>query len=180
MNFEKCFIEGIIICKPNIINDERGFFSETYRKDLLKNISNKEIEFCQTNTSESIFGTIRGLHFQKPPNSQSKLISVVRGEILDVVVDLRKNSKTFGKVFSIILNSKNNFQIFIPRGFAHGFSVLSKNARIIYHVDEYYNKESESGIYPLDNKLSIDWRLKKSEIILSDKDVLLPKFDKYE
>ena len=178
MKIENSYIDGLVICKPNIIHDERGFFCETFRKDLLEDHINMELNFCQSNSSESIFGTIRGLHFQVEPFSQSKLISVSNGEILDVAVDLRKNSKTYGKYFSIILNSKNNFQMFIPKGFAHGFSVLSNSARISYQVDSYYDAKSERGLFPLDSSLNIDWKLKKKDMILSERDLSLPKFKK--
>ena len=135
MEFEKVEIEGLILCKPKLINDNRGFFSETFRKDLLENTIKQKINFCQSNTSESKYGTIRGLHFQASPSSQTKLVSVSKGEILDVALDIRKNSITYGKFYSVILDDKNNFQLYIPPGFAHGFSVLSKEARVHYQVD---------------------------------------------
>ena len=135
MEFEKVEIEGLILCKPKLINDNRGFFSETFRKDLLENTIKQKINFCQSNTSESKYGTIRGLHFQASPSSQTKLVSVSKGKILDVALDIRKNSITYGKFYSVILDDKNNFQLYIPAGFAHGFSVLSKEARVHYQVD---------------------------------------------
>ena len=112
MEFEKVEIEGLILCKPKLINDDRGFFSELFRKDLLENTLKQKINFCQSNTSESKYGTIRGLHFQTSPSSQTKLVSVSKGQILDVALDIRKNSKTYGKFYSIILNDNNNFQFF--------------------------------------------------------------------
>ena len=121
MEFEKVEIEGLILCKPKLINDNRGFFSEIFRKDLLESTIKQKINFCQSNTSESKYGTIRGLHFQASPSSQTKLVSVSKGEILDVALDIRKNSKTYGKFYSVILNDNNNFQLYIPPGFAHGF-----------------------------------------------------------
>ena len=178
MKFEKCEIEGLVICKPRIINDKRGFFTETFRKNLFDNFIGKKSSFCQTNCSESAYGTIRGLHFQISPSSQSKLVSVQSGEILDVVLDLRKNSKTFGKCFSLLLNDKNNYQFFIPCGFAHGFSVLSDKARVQYLVDNYYDKKNEFGINPLDKGLNIDWKVENP--ILSNKDISSPNFDKYQ
>jgi len=176
MKFETCEIKGLIICKPKIINDKRGFFTETFRKDLFDNFIGEISSFRQTNCSESNYGTIRGLHFQISPSSQSKLVSVQRGEILDVALDLRRNSKTFGKYFCIILNDINNYQFFIPSGFAHGFSVLSNKARVQYMVDNFYDKKNEYGINPLDEDLNIDWKVK--DPIISEKDITNPNFDK--
>ena len=176
MDFKKCKLNGIVICKPKLFEDSRGFFAETFRRDLLENYIGKEINICQSNTSHSKYGTIRGLHFQLSESSQSKLVSVSYGEILDVVVDLRKKSETFGEVFSIKINDKNNFSLFIPKGFAHGFSVLSDYARVNYHVDSYYNKNQESGINPLDSELNIDWKISNRLAIISEKDSKLPNF----
>ena len=176
MEFEKVEIEGLILCKPKLINDSRGFFSEIFRKDLLESILEQKINFCQSNTSESKYGTIRGLHFQISPSSQSKLVSVSKGEILDVALDIRKNSKTYGKFYSVILNDNNNFQLYIPPGFAHGFSVLSKEARVHYQVDNYYDKQNEFGINPLDKDLAIDWKINKENYHISSKDLDNPYF----
>jgi len=176
MKFETCEINDLIICKPDIIKDKRGFFTETFRKDLFDNFTGKKSSFCQTNCSQSTYGTIRGLHFQISPSSQSKLVSVQSGEILDVALDLRKNSKTFGKYFSILLNDINNYQFFVPKGFAHGFSVLSEKARVQYMVDNFYDKKNEFGINPLDEDLNIDWKVK--DPIISEKDIANPNFDK--
>ena len=180
MEFEKFDIEGIILCKPNIFKDERGFLTETYRKNLLKNFSSCNFDFCQTNISESKFGVLRGLHFQNNPKSQTKLVSVISGEILDVTVDIRKGSKTFGKTFSIILNDKNNYQLIVPKGFAHGFISLSKKSKIKYDVDEYYSPIHDFGVNAFDPKLNIDWVLKRSKIIRSQKDIDLPFLDNLE
>ncbi|MAR62401.1 MAG: dTDP-4-dehydrorhamnose 3,5-epimerase [Flavobacteriaceae bacterium] len=174
MEFEKVEIEGLILCKPKLIYDNRGFFSEVFRKDLLEKITGKKLNFCQSNTSESTYGTIRGLHFQIFPSSQSKLVSVSKGEILDIALDIRKNSNTYGKYYSVILNDNNNFQLYIPRGFAHGFSVLSKEARVHYQVDNYYDKQNELGINPLDNDLAIDWKISKEKYHISRKDLTHP------
>ncbi len=171
MEFEKIEIEGLILCKPKLINDSRGFFSEIFRKDLLESITEQKINFCQLNTSESSYGTIRGLHFQVSPSSQSKLVSVSKGEILDVALDIRTNSSTYGKFYSVILNDKNNFQLYIPKGFAHGFSVLSKEARVHYQVDNYYDNKNEFGINPLDKDLGIDWKIDKENYHISSKDL---------
>ena len=174
MEFEKVKIEGLILCKPELINDNRGFFSEIFRKDLLESITEQKINFCQSNTSESSYGTIRGLHFQVSPSSQSKLVSVSKGEILDVALDIRTNSSTYGKFYSVILDDKNNFQLYIPKGFAHGFSVLSKEARVHYQVDNYYNNKNEFGINPLDKDLGIDWKIDKENFHISSKDLTHP------
>ena len=177
MEFINCDFDGVIICKPKIIRDERGFFTESYRKDIIEKFLSKNFNFCQSNVSESKYGVLRGLHFQSNPKAQTKLISVQSGEILDVILDLRINSKTYGKTFSIILNEKNNYQLLIPRGFAHGFISLSKKSKIQYWVDEYYSLKHDSGINALDDKLNIDWKLKKNEILRSEKDTNLPFFN---
>ena len=176
MEFEKIEIKGLILCKPKLINDSRGFFSEIYRKDLLESILEQKINFCQLNTSESKYGTIRGLHFQASPSSQTKLVSVSKGEILDVALDIRKNSSTYGKFYSVILDDKNNYQLYIPKGFAHGFSVLSKEARVHYQVDNYYDNKNEFGINPTDKDLGIDWKIDKKNYLISNKDLNHPDF----
>ena len=176
MEFEKVEIEGLILCKPKLIKDSRGFFSEIFRKDLLESIIEQKINFCQLNTSESKYGTIRGLHFQASPSSQTKLVSVSKGEILDVALDIRKKSSTYGKFYSVILDDKNNFQLYIPPGFAHGFSVLSKEARVHYQVDNYYDNKNEFGINPTDNDLGIDWKIEKENYHISSKDLTHPNF----
>ena len=155
MNFERCSFEGLIICKPLIINDKRGFFTETFRKDLLYNFTGEKSSFCQTNCSESSYGTIRGLHFQISPSSQSKLVSVQSGEILDVVLDLRKNSKTLGKHFAIKIEDKSDFSLFIPKNFAHGFLCLSKYCAVYYKCTNYRDANSETTIKWDDKKLNI-------------------------
>ena len=170
MEFEKLKIDGLVLCKPKIIEDKRGFFSETFRKDLLEDFISKKLNFCQHNTSESSFGVLRGLHFQTKPKAQTKLISVSHGEILDVVLDIRKDSPSYGKHCSVILNDINNFQLFVPKGFAHGFIALSEVVRVNYQVDDYYSSENEFGINPLDSGLKINWILEKNQIIINDKD----------
>ena len=174
MEFEKVEIEGLILCKPKLIYDNRGFFSEVFRKDLLEKITGKKLNFCQSNTSESTYGTIRGLHFQIFPSSQSKLVSVSKGEILDIALDIRKNSNTYGKYYSVILNDNNNFQLYISPGFAHGFSVLSKETRVHYQVDNYYDNKNEFGINPLDKDLAINWKIEKENYHISSKDLAHP------
>tara|TARA_B100001027_G_C16244943_1_gene321375 strand:- start:621 stop:1202 length:582 start_codon:yes stop_codon:yes gene_type:complete len=170
MEFEKLKIDGLVLCKPKIIEDKRGFFSETFRKDLLEDFISDKLDFCQHNTSRSSFGVLRGLHFQTKPKAQTKLISVSNGEILDVVLDIRKDSPTYGKHYSVILNDINNFQLLVPRGFAHGFIALSELARVNYNVDNYYSSENEFGINPFDRDLKINWILEKNQIIINNKD----------
>ena len=180
MQLFKCKLDGLILIKPKKITDNRGFFCEVFRKNRLEELINEKITFCQSNLSKSVYGTIRGLHYQTYPFSQSKLVSAVKGEILDVVIDIRKKSNTYGKIYSVILNDKNNFRLFIPKGFAHGFSVLSETATILYNVDNYYNKESDRGINPLDTELAIDWKIKNNKRIISAKDQSLPNFSSIE
>ena len=165
MKINKTFIEDLLIIEPQLFNDERGFFYESYNKNNL----DINIVFVQDNESKSYKGVIRGLHFQAPPFDQTKLVRCVSGNILDVAVDLRTNSKTYGKSFSIELSSENNKQLFVPKGFAHGFQVLSEIAIVNYKVDKYYNPDSDYGIIWNDKDLSIDWNLDlKPNISLKD------------
>ena len=157
MKISKTFIEDLIIIEPQLFEDDRGFFYESYNKNNLDKVIN--IVFVQDNESKSYKGVVRGLHFQAPPFEQTKLVRCVTGNILDVAVDLRKNSKTYGKFFSVELSSENNKQLFIPKGFAHGFQVLSETASVNYKVDNFYNPKSDSGIIWNDKDLSIDWNL---------------------
>ena len=171
MKINKTFIEDLLIIDSQLFKDDRGFFYESYNK---KNL-NINIVFVQDNESKSYKGVIRGLHFQAPPFEQTKLVRCVSGKILDVVVDLRTNSKTYGTPFSIELSSENNKQLFIPKGFAHAYQVLSQTAIVSYKVDNYYNPKSDSGIIWNDKDLSIDWNLDLKPI-LSDKDLKLITF----
>ena len=168
MIIKKTFIEKLIIIEPKLFKDDRGFFYESYNKNNFENII--KTSFVQDNESKSIKGVIRGLHFQKPPYAQTKLVRCVSGKILDIVIDLRKNSKTYGKSFSIELSSENNKQLFIPKGFAHGFISLSEVVKVNYQVDNYYSSEHEFGINPFDNDLKINWILEKNQININDKD----------
>jgi len=173
MKISKTFIEDLLVIEPQLFKDERGFFYESYNKKKLdKNI---KIVFVQDNESKSIKGAIRGLHFQAPPFEQTKLVRCVSGNILDVAVDLRKNSKTYGKSFCVELSSENNKQLFIPKGFAHGFQVISDEAIVNYKVDNYYNPKSDSGIILNDKDLSINWSIDVKPI-LSVKDLKLMPF----
>ena len=173
MKINKTFIEGLLIIEPQLFKDDRGFFYESYNKNNLDKVVN--VVFVQDNESKSNKGVIRGLHFQKPPFEQTKLVRCVSGSILDVAVDLRKNSKTYGKSFSIELSSENNKQLFVPKGFAHGFQVISDEAIVNYKVDNFYNSKSESGIIWNDKDLSIDWNL-DTKPVLSVKDLNLISF----
>jgi dTDP-4-dehydrorhamnose 3,5-epimerase len=177
MNFFKTKIDGLVICEPKKHHDLRGYFCETYRKNLFEDFIGYKINFCQENFSESKFGVLRGLHFQKNPFSQSKLVSVIKGKILDVVVDIRKSSKHYGENFSIELDDTENKQLFVPRGFAHGFLVLSDSAKVSYKVDNYYNPEAECGLNYNDPLLNIDWKINNESITVNKKDTSYPKFD---
>jgi dTDP-4-dehydrorhamnose 3,5-epimerase len=173
VKINKTFIEDILIIEPQLFKDDRGFFYESYNKNHLDKKNN--IVFVQDNESYSIRGVIRGLHFQKPPHAQTKLVRCISGRVLDIVVDLRKDSKTFGESFSVELSSENNKQLLIPKGFAHGFQVLSNEAIVNYKVDQYYNSDSESGIIWNDKDLLIKWN-QDIEPILSKKDLILESF----
>lgn len=165
-------LPGLLIIEPKIFEDSRGYFFESYNKSKLLMLD--EIEFVQDNQSKSVYGTIRGLHYQLEPYAQSKLIRVLDGKILDVVVDLREKSPTYGKTFSIELSCENKKQLFIPKGFAHGFSVLSKTAVVFYKTDQFYNPESERGINYNDPELAIDWKIETEKAIVSSKDKVQP------
>jgi dTDP-4-dehydrorhamnose 3,5-epimerase len=173
MKINKTFIEDLLIIEPQLFKDDRGFFYESYNKNNLDKVVN--VVFVQDNESKSYKGVIRGLHFQAPPFEQTKLVRCVSGNILDVVVDLRTNSKTYGKSFSVELSGENNKQLFVPKGFAHGFQVLSETAIVNYKVDNFYNSKSDSGIIWNDKDLSIKWSLDLKPI-LSEKDLKLSSF----
>lgn len=179
MKIDSTPFEGLLILTPRIFGDERGYFFESYNAQTFKQ-NGLDFDWVQDNQSRSTYGVIRGLHFQKPPYAQTKLIRVLQGEILDVVVDLRHDSTTFGQTYSIVLSSENQLQLLIPKGFAHGFVVLSERADVMYKCDELYNKESESGILFNDPKLNIDWKVDASKMIVSSKDLVLPAFDANE
>ena len=173
MKINKTVIEDLLVIEPQLFKDERGCFYESYNKNKLDKIA--KIIFVQDNESRSGKGVVRGLHFQKPPFEQTKLVRCVNGKILDVVVDLRVSSKTYGKSYSVELSSKNNKQLLVPKGFAHGFQVLSEAAIVSYKVDNYYNPKADSGIIWNDKDLSIDWNL-DIKPILSVKDLKLIPF----
>ena len=170
---------SLIDCKTislQIHNDSRGYFSETYRQDKLNTALGYEVNFVQDNESFSKKGTLRGLHYQTGIYAQAKLIRVIQGRVLDVVVDLRKNSSSFSKHLSIELSEENKTQLFIPRGFAHGFIVLSDTAIFSYKCDNFYNSAHEEGIIYNDKDLNIDWKLDEKEFLISEKDLTLPTF----
>ena len=176
MPFTNGPLPGVIIFEPVVYPDDRGFFFESYNLRLFQanNILNA---FVQDNQSFSVYGVIRGLHYQRGLHAQTKLVRVLEGKILDVVVDLRAGSSGFGKSYSVELSSENKKQILIPRGFAHGFSVLSETAEISYKCDQFYNKQSESGIRFNDAHLQIDWQIPPDKALVSEKDTQLPDFD---
>jgi dTDP-4-dehydrorhamnose 3,5-epimerase len=179
MTIEKTHIDDLVIVNPTVFEDSRGFFFEAYNQDSF-NKNGINYQFIQDNQSYSKRGVIRGLHLQIWPFAQAKLVRVIEGEILDVVVDLRKKSPTYGQYFSVVLSAENKKQLMVPHGFAHGFSVLSETASVMYKVDQLYNKESERGIRYDDPKLAIDWRLSPEEVIVSEKDLILPGFDEID
>jgi dTDP-4-dehydrorhamnose 3,5-epimerase len=178
MNLIKTTLDGLVVLKPTIFKDNRGYFMESYnQKNINKLLGN--VNFVQDNESESSRGVLRGLHFQKPPYTQAKLVRCLKGSVLDVVLDLRKDSKTYGIFETISLTEENKKQLFIPKGFAHGFIVLSKSAIFSYKVDNYYNPDYESGILWNDSDLNIDWKINKAETIVSKKDSKLHFFNNF-
>jgi len=175
MNLIKTMIDGLVVLQPNIHIDHRGYFMEFYNQKNINNLIGVK-NFVQENESESSRAVLRGLHFQKPPYAQAKLVRCLKGNVLDVALDLRSDSKTYGMYEKTILSYENKKQLFIPKGFAHGFIVLSETAILSYKVDNYYNPEAESGLAWNDPDLNIDWKIKKTEIIVSEKDKKLPTF----
>ena len=176
MKFTRTEIPEVVIIDPLVHGDERGYFIETFRQVKLETFLGFKISFCQDNESKSSYGVLRGLHFQLPPFAQTKLLRVIEGEVLDVAVDVRKGSPTFGKHVAVRLSGDNKRQIFVPRGFAHGFVVLSEFCTFAYKVDNYYSPECDRGIAFDDSDLGIDWILKRSDLKLSPKDVKQVKF----
>ena len=176
MKVIKTKFPGLFVIEPDVFGDDRGWFFESYNKEkfLKHGITNN---FVQDNFSYSKYGVVRGLHYQLEPYSQAKLVQVLKGKVLDVAVDLRKGSPTFGKVESVILSEQNRKQFLIPKGFAHGFSVLSEDAVFNYKCDNTYNKDSEGGIHYMDDSLNIDWMIPKKDQIISSKDELLPNIE---
>lgn len=179
MNVIKTAIEGVVIIEPRVFEDARGYFFESYsERDFREQVG--KIDFVQDNESKSSYGVMRGLHFQRPPFTQSKLVRCVKGSVLDVAVDIRKGSPTYGQHVAVELTEDNHRQFFVPRGFAHGFAVLSETAVFQYKCDNFYHPEADGGISILDDSLGIDWRIPISRAILSEKDTkhaLLKDFD---
>ena len=175
MPFLTTGIDGLLIFEPTVFKDSRGYFFESYNERIFQK-EGIDIRFVQDNQSSSAYGVIRGLHYQLYPHAQTKLVRVLHGVILDVAVDIRTGSPTYGETYCIELSAENNKQLFIPAGFAHGFSVLSNHAEILYKCDKFYNKESEAGILYNDPALAIDWKIPVDKEIISDKDVDLPLF----
>jgi dTDP-4-dehydrorhamnose 3,5-epimerase len=177
MKVDQTNLKGCFIISPEILSDKRGYFFESFNKLKFKELTGISIDFVQDNQSKSSKGVLRGLHFQVGKFEQAKLVRAVKGSVLDVCVDLRKGSETFGQYFSMVLDDKTHQQLFIPRGFAHGFLTLEDNTIINYKCDNYYNKESERGIIFNDKTLQIDWQSHFDELIISEKDKTLPTFE---
>ena len=179
MKFTKTSIEGLVIIDPTVFGDNRGYFLESYNEKELKEVIGN-VSFVQDNESKSSKGVLRGLHFQKPPFAQAKLVRCIEGKVLDVAVDIRKNSKTYGQHFTTELSGENKKQVFIPRGFAHGFLVLSESAIFAYKVDNTYAPEHDAGFRWNDPIVNIQWGLSESEVLVSDKDAQLPFFNEFD
>jgi dTDP-4-dehydrorhamnose 3,5-epimerase len=175
MNFIRTAIPDVVIIEPIIHGDERGYFVETFRADKLEEFLGYKIDFCQDNESKSSRGVLRGLHYQLHPKAQTKLVRVIQGRVLDVAVDIRKGSPTFGKHVAVELSAENKRQLLVPRGFAHGFVVLEDDTVFAYKVDNYYSPENDRGILFSDDALGIDWQVAHSELNLSAKDKVQPK-----
>ncbi len=177
MKVQETYIKGCFVLTPRLFEDERGAFLETFNANSFRDKTGIKTKFVQDNLSQSSKGVLRGLHFQKGENAQAKLVQVIRGKVLDVCVDLRKDSATFGNYFSIYLDGINRKQLYVPRGFAHGFIALEENTLFSYKCDNFYNKESESGILFSDKSLNIDWGLPYDDMLISEKDMELPTFE---
>ena len=176
MEIEQTGLKDCVIIKPRIFEDARGYFFESFNRDTFSQKTGLSADFVQDNQSFSSYGVIRGLHAQSGDFSQAKLVRVLKGEVLDVAVDMRKGSETYGKHFSIKLSAENNLQLYIPRGFLHGFSVLSETAEFFYKCDNFYNKASEIGVIYNDRDLNVDWLIPAGEEAISDKDLVLKSF----
>lgn len=179
MNVIKTAIEGVVIIEPRVFKDSRGYFFESYNKSVFDR-EVAPIEFVQDNESCSSYGVMRGLHYQRPPHAQSKLVRCVRGRVLDVAVDIRKGSPTYGQHVAVELSEENKRQFFIPRGFAHGFAVLSDTAVFQYKCDNFYAPEADGGISIVDPSLGIDWHIDPTHAMLSEKDTLQPLLKDFE
>jgi len=178
LNFIPQSIPDVLLIEPTVHGDSRGYFMESFRQDLLNDFLGYEVNFVQDNESKSAKGVLRGLHYQLPPSAQAKLVRVIEGRVLDLAVDIRQSSPTFGQYVSKELSSDNHHQLFIPRGFAHGFVVLSESAVFAYKVDNYYSPNDDRGVAFDDPEIGIDWVLKSDELQLSDKDKSHPVLSK--
>lgn len=174
MNVITTGIEGLLILEPRVFNDDRGYFFESFNGKTLEDVTGFNSVFVQDNQARSTQNVLRGLHYQNNPHAQTKLIRALEGTIWDVVVDLRKDSKTYGQWYGVELSAENKRQFLIPRGFAHGYSVLSETAEVFYKCDNYYNKASEGGVLYNDPALGIDWKIDLANAIISDKDLVQP------
>jgi len=177
MNFIRTEIPDVVIIEPAVHGDDRGYFVETFRADKLETFLGYKIDFCQDNESKSSRGVLRGLHYQLDPDAQTKLVRVIQGSVLDVAVDIRKDSPTFGKHVAVELTAENKRQLLVPRGFAHGFIVLEDDTVFAYKVDSYYSPENDRGIAFDDAALNIDWQIPHDELNLSEKDKVQPKLN---
>lgn len=177
MRIESTPLKDCYLLHPTLFEDGRGYFFESFNRRTFAEFTSLDIDFVQDNQAKSDYGVVRGLHFQKDEYAQAKLVRVLQGRVLDVVVDLREDSESYGKTYAAELSAANYVQLFIPRGFAHGYSVLEDETIFFYKCDNYYNKSSEGGVYYADPKLNIDWKIPEEKMILSDKDKLLPKID---
>ncbi|WP_428223845.1 dTDP-4-dehydrorhamnose 3,5-epimerase [Flavobacterium sp.] len=177
MNFIETKLKGCFVLEPKVFHDERGYFMESFNQNNFNQGIGAEVQFVQDNQSYSSRGVLRGLHYQCGEHAQAKLVRVLEGEVLDVAVDLRPDSETYGQSYSILLSAENKKQFYIPRGFAHGFIVLSETATFFYKCDNFYNKESEGGLIYNDPSLGIDWGMAEEELIISEKDQVLPTLE---
>lgn len=175
MTFTESALQGCFIIEPKVLNDDRGYFMESYNLRTFQDKTGITQPFVQDNQSFSTKGVLRGLHYQTGEHAQAKLVRVIQGEVLDVAVDIRPNSPTFGKYESVLLTGENQKQFYIPRGFAHGFLVLSDTALFFYKCDNFYNRESEGGIIYRDASIGIDWQMNLDELLVSEKDAILPE-----
>ncbi len=176
MKVEKTPLQDCYIIHNTVFNDDRGYFFESFNQQKFQSQTGLNVSFVQDNQSKSTYGVLRGIHFQKGEHAQAKLVRVLEGGVLDVAVDLRPNSPTFKQYFAIELTETNNLQLFVPRGFGHGFMVTSPTATFFYKCDNFYNKESEGGIIYNDKTININWQVNENDVILSDKDKVLPSF----
>ena len=177
MDFITTKLEGCFIIEPKIITDERGYFMESFNENTFQKGVNQQVHFVQDNQSYSSKGVLRGLHYQTGEHAQAKLVRVLQGEVLDVAVDIRPDSPTFGQYESVLLSGENQKQFFVPRGFAHGFLVLSETATFFYKCDNFYNKDSEGGISYNDKTINIDWKFPTENLIISEKDKVQPNLE---